>query len=156
MKLTYKGTKEKWNKPFKWRYQDPTFLPIALSQRLIRWDSTNHSSTIFVIEQVLPPQHRCKCTPFLLLCINWISWYKLKQVSSWCLSYLTALGSGKTGAYLLPVIQLLLTHLPTKPKSYARQYPFFLCLVPTRELAVQIFEEAKKAIVTFSVVLIRT
>ncbi|MBN1914323.1 MAG: DEAD/DEAH box helicase [Parachlamydiales bacterium] len=49
-------------------------------------------------------------------------------------------GTGKTAAFLLPVIQRLFTsHSPSKKKG-----PRALILVPTRELAMQVTDEAKK------------
>eukprot|EP00808_Paulinella_micropora_P027199 g54691.t1 len=61
-------------------------------------------------------------------------------------------GSGKTAAFLLPLIQLLLTTEAGTPppessrSSYGRKkaYPLSLVLAPTRELATQIFHEAEK------------
>lgn len=48
-------------------------------------------------------------------------------------------GTGKTGAFLLPLINILLK--PSKLKGYG---PRALILVPTRELAMQVAAEAKK------------
>ncbi|MBA3603472.1 MAG: DEAD/DEAH box helicase [Parachlamydiaceae bacterium] len=48
-------------------------------------------------------------------------------------------GTGKTGAFLLPILNLLTT--PTEKKGYG---PRVLILVPTRELAMQVANEAKK------------
>ncbi|MGZ3633194.1 MAG: DEAD/DEAH box helicase [Parachlamydiaceae bacterium] len=48
-------------------------------------------------------------------------------------------GTGKTGAFLLPTLDLLTT--PAKQKGYG---PRVLILVPTRELAMQVAAEAKK------------
>lgn len=48
-------------------------------------------------------------------------------------------GTGKTGAFLLPILHLLTT--PAKTKGLG---PRALILVPTRELAVQVANEAKK------------
>lgn len=59
-------------------------------------------------------------------------------------------GSGKTAAFLLPIISELLTHGPsTDLISISRSrpstaFPLALILSPTRELSVQIFEEALK------------
>lgn len=49
-------------------------------------------------------------------------------------------GSGKTAAFVLP----LLIHLLDQPELEERDGPIALILAPTRELAVQIFTEAKK------------
>lgn len=48
-------------------------------------------------------------------------------------------GTGKTAAYLLPIIQIL-----TKPRPTRSISPRVLILVPTRELAIQVSEEAMK------------
>lgn len=48
-------------------------------------------------------------------------------------------GSGKTLSYLLPVIQFLLTGLPSQSEG-----PLALVLVPTRELARQVLKEARQ------------
>lgn len=63
-------------------------------------------------------------------------------------------GSGKTAAFLFPVIQLLLNtqaHLRPEPQerggsysSRSRSYPSSLVLAPTRELATQIYNESRK------------
>ncbi|XP_065355114.1 ATP-dependent RNA helicase bel [Calliphora vicina] len=59
-------------------------------------------------------------------------------------------GSGKTAAFLLPILnQMYELGIPPPPQNtrgYNRrkQYPLGLVLAPTRELATQIFEEAKK------------
>ncbi|XP_060626183.1 ATP-dependent RNA helicase DDX3X isoform X9 [Anolis sagrei] len=62
-------------------------------------------------------------------------------------------GSGKTAAFLLPVLSQIYTDGPgdalramKENGRYGRrkQYPISLVLAPTRELAVQIYEEARK------------
>jgi len=56
-------------------------------------------------------------------------------------------GSGKTGAFLFPIISLMLYdgRPPTPPSGSGRKvYPRALVLAPTRELACQIYEEASK------------
>ncbi|EHB16367.1 ATP-dependent RNA helicase DDX3Y [Heterocephalus glaber] len=62
-------------------------------------------------------------------------------------------GSGKTAAFLLPILSQIYTHGPgealkaTKESRRYRQrkqYPISLVLAPTRELAVQIYKEARK------------
>lgn len=58
-------------------------------------------------------------------------------------------GSGKTAAFLVPILNQmyeggLSQPPPTNNHRRAKQYPLGLVLAPTRELATQIFEEAKK------------
>lgn len=59
-------------------------------------------------------------------------------------------GSGKTAAFLVPILnQMYERGVPNNPandRPYNRrkQFPLGLVLAPTRELATQIFEEAKK------------
>lgn len=57
-------------------------------------------------------------------------------------------GSGKTGAFLFPIINRLLTgevgDASGGRKNYRKSYPSSLILAPTRELATQIYEEACK------------
>lgn len=59
-------------------------------------------------------------------------------------------GSGKTAAFLVPIMNQMYEHgASSSPPSNRlnnrrKQYPLGLVLAPTRELATQIFEEAKK------------
>lgn len=61
-------------------------------------------------------------------------------------------GSGKTAAFLLPTIDLMLTEgppaLPSSggfyPHTSKKAYPVTLVMAPTRELASQIYEESRK------------
>lgn len=59
-------------------------------------------------------------------------------------------GSGKTAAFLAPILNMMLKDGPPKdlppriPGGRNRQYPFALVLAPTRELASQIYDEACK------------
>jgi ATP-dependent RNA helicase DDX3X len=56
-------------------------------------------------------------------------------------------GSGKTASFLFPIIAMLLkTPPPADSYGYGRRkvHPLALVLAPTRELAVQIYDEAKK------------
>jgi len=56
-------------------------------------------------------------------------------------------GSGKTAAFLFPMISMLLKSSPPEQNyNYGRRkiFPLALVLAPTRELACQIYEEAKK------------
>jgi ATP-dependent RNA helicase DDX3X len=51
-------------------------------------------------------------------------------------------GSGKTAAFLLPVISMLLRNGPPEdPRAHADAFPVGLVLSPTRELSAQIFED---------------
>jgi ATP-dependent RNA helicase DDX3X len=52
-------------------------------------------------------------------------------------------GSGKTAAFLIPVITKLLNNPPERIRS-VKAHPYFLILAPTRELAIQIHKEALK------------
>ena len=73
-----------------------------------------------------------------------------KQVSDDFQSLPTFVGSGKTAAFLLPIISNLLLNGPPPPPpapaygSRQKSYPQGLLLAPTRELASQIFDEAQK------------
>jgi len=59
-------------------------------------------------------------------------------------------GSGKTAAFLVPILNRIFEDGPKGPppggNGYGRrkQYPLALVLAPTRELATQIFDEARK------------
>ncbi|CRK97855.1 CLUMA_CG011230, isoform A [Clunio marinus] len=59
-------------------------------------------------------------------------------------------GSGKTAAFLVPILNRMFeqgasANPPSnRPYNRRKQYPLGLVLAPTRELATQIFEEAKK------------
>jgi ATP-dependent RNA helicase DDX3X len=59
------------------------------------------------------------------------------------------LGSGKTAAFLLPILHMIFEEGPVRnPQSNNRtnrkQFPLCLILAPTRELASQIYDEARK------------
>lgn len=60
------------------------------------------------------------------------------------------LGSGKTAAFLVPILNQMFvrgigtTPYTNRPGMRRKQYPLGLVLAPTRELATQIYEEAKK------------
>ena len=62
-------------------------------------------------------------------------------------------GSGKTAAFLLPLLRHVLSDgpLPKKTGGSKREpeYPRILILAPTRELACQIFDDARKVRHTF-------
>jgi len=61
-------------------------------------------------------------------------------------------GSGKTAAFLVPVLNQIYEEGPGNdsdtepPRQYGRrkQYPLALVIAPTRELACQIYDEARK------------
>ena len=59
-------------------------------------------------------------------------------------------GSGKTAAFLLPILNQIFengppkTFPPARPGAKVKQYPLALILSPTRELALQIYDEACK------------
>jgi len=60
-------------------------------------------------------------------------------------------GSGKTAAFLFPCITVLLGTEPRRMAGYrAKSTPSALVLAPTRELATQIYNEARKVAVTSS------
>nr|AFP52949.1 PL10 [Fimbriaphyllia ancora] len=58
-------------------------------------------------------------------------------------------GSGKTAAFLIPILSRIFEEGPPPPpdarqQSRRKQFPICLVLAPTRELACQIFDEARK------------
>ncbi|XP_049887233.1 ATP-dependent RNA helicase DDX3X isoform X2 [Pectinophora gossypiella] len=56
-------------------------------------------------------------------------------------------GSGKTAAFLVPILNQMYEAGPVKhmgPYNRRKQYPLGLVLAPTRELATQIYDEARK------------
>lgn len=58
-------------------------------------------------------------------------------------------GSGKTAAFLIPILNQIYEGGPTQIKSNnsrgrSKQYPLALVLAPTRELATQIYDESRK------------
>ncbi|KAM0919127.1 hypothetical protein ACQ4PT_008510 [Festuca glaucescens] len=54
-------------------------------------------------------------------------------------------GSGKTAAFCFPIISgIMKSRPPQRPRGSRTAYPLALILSPTRELSVQIHEEAKK------------
>ncbi|XP_014203304.1 ATP-dependent RNA helicase bel [Copidosoma floridanum] len=56
-------------------------------------------------------------------------------------------GSGKTAAFLVPILNQIYESGPRPPPNVAgrrKQYPLGLVLAPTRELATQIYDEARK------------
>nr|XP_027214123.1 ATP-dependent RNA helicase DDX3X-like isoform X12 [Penaeus vannamei] len=58
-------------------------------------------------------------------------------------------GSGKTAAFLVPILNQIYEQGPVQvknnnPRGRNKQYPLSLILAPTRELATQIYEEARK------------
>lgn len=58
-------------------------------------------------------------------------------------------GSGKTAAFLVPILNQIYEQGPVQvknnnPRGRNKQYPLALVLAPTRELATQIYEESRK------------
>ncbi|CAF3354772.1 unnamed protein product [Rotaria sp. Silwood1] len=58
-------------------------------------------------------------------------------------------GSGKTAAFLLPILHMIfqegpVRNPPSNLQNNRKQYPLCLILAPTRELASQIYDEARK------------
>lgn len=53
-------------------------------------------------------------------------------------------GTGKTIAFLLPILNKMLTQGPPKDQNVSGALPVALILVPTRELAEQVYKEARK------------
>lgn len=62
-------------------------------------------------------------------------------------------GSGKTAAFLVPTISKLVSKIfkgqlatvrPQSTRGYWKASPLVLIILPTRELAIQIFEEARR------------
>lgn len=58
-------------------------------------------------------------------------------------------GSGKTAAFLIPILNQIFEQGPSQIKNNnsrgrSKQYPLALVLAPTRELATQIYEESRK------------
>ncbi|GFY93595.1 P-loop containing nucleoside triphosphate hydrolases superfamily protein [Actinidia rufa] len=53
-------------------------------------------------------------------------------------------GSGKTAAFCFPIISGIMRGQFARPRGYRTVYPLALILSPTRELSIQIHEEAKK------------
>lgn len=64
----------------------------------------------------------------------------LLVVLSCCCNPASSIGSGKTLAYLWPMI----VHILAQPQMQLGDGPIGLVLAPTRELAAQIHSEAKK------------
>lgn len=62
-------------------------------------------------------------------------------------------GSGKTAAFLLPILHMIFTEgpVPNPSNNHRKQYPLCLVLAPTRELASQIYDESRKVRAGFSV-----
>ena len=57
-------------------------------------------------------------------------------------------GSGKTAAFLVPMLNRIYEDSPAVAAGFGygrrKQYPLALVLAPTRELATQIYDEARK------------
>lgn len=53
-------------------------------------------------------------------------------------------GSGKSAAFLLPIIDNIMKKKASGEFTSKRGCPYALILVPTRELATQVFEQGQK------------
>lgn len=53
-------------------------------------------------------------------------------------------GSGKTAAFLLPIIDIIIRKKKSGDMVSQRSRPFALIIEPTRELAIQLYEQARK------------
>lgn len=66
-------------------------------------------------------------------------------------------GSGKTAAFLVPIISVLVKKISAgrlqtvrrQPRMRYQASPLFLIVLPTRELAIQIFNEARRVRLRF-------
>jgi len=72
-------------------------------------------------------------------------------VCDWFWVLVTRAGTGKTAAFLLPIIAMLMNEDKRKGEPAGvgwrhtfRAYPLVVVLAPTRELAIQIHDEATK------------
>ena len=74
------------------------------------------------------------CTPIQAACLP-------KALAGQDIAGQAQTGTGKTAAFLLAAMQHLLTHPPRSPEGVVA--PGCFILAPTRELAVQIYEDAK-------------
>lgn len=127
----------------KGRRMDNTNDGIKRAEEKLRTEAANSSDTDVVEPcNALPPLNIESLSPSLREACNRAGWTKLMTVQSKALPYLLAgrdlmvqsrTGSGKTGAYLLPVIERI------NPKERTCQS---LVLTPTRELALQVSREA--------------
>ncbi len=75
------------------------------------------------------------CTPIQAACLP-------KALAGQDLAGQAQTGTGKTAAFLLATMQHLLTHAPKSPEGMVAPGAFILA--PTRELAVQIYNDAKE------------
>lgn len=108
-----------------------------------------------VVEEVLPPVSEfseAALTSEVLAAVSAMGWTKPTVVQGMCLPYtlrgrdvagFAQTGTGKTGVFLITIAQRLLaeaaTHVEGEKKSTS---PRAVVIVPTRELAIQIMEEA--------------
>lgn len=108
-------------------------------------DPLNHSQSSDVVEpeEALPPMHLDDLPDALQEAVSRAGWQELMPVQRSALPYLLAgrdlmvqsrTGSGKTGAFLLPILNRIRTE---------RKVSQALILVPTRELAQQVLKEAE-------------
>jgi hypothetical protein len=81
--------------------------------------------------------------------IVFISWHRFRHChicSRRCSLSSFRLGSGKTAAFLLPILHMIFQEGPVRnpQRNNRKQYPLCLVLAPTRELASQIYDETRK------------
>jgi ATP-dependent RNA helicase DDX3X len=95
--------------------------------------------------------------PIIHFCIDLSSYVKPTPVQKFAIPIIVAkrdvmacaqTGSGKTAAFLLPILSLIFKSgppdIPPQMRFRNKQYPLALVLAPTRELASQIYDEARK------------
>lgn len=89
----------------------------------------------------------------LLSAVHKLGWVKPTKVQSFCLPYtllgqdvagFAQTGTGKTGVFLISTAHRILQARKENGEDQDKSGPFAVILVPTRELAVQIQEEAAK------------
>lgn len=69
--------------------------------------------------------------------------FALKTFLQDCLA-ISETGQGKTAVFLIPIIRNLLLRESAPPKKAVPQFPRVIVIAPTRELAIQIYDQAKR------------